>query len=182
MGLAISAMSRLNNIWKSNVISFPTKIKLFKALVVSILLYGCESWTLTAETERRIEAFEFKSYRRLLRILYSEHKTNVYVKEQVTNQAGHQESLLSIVKRRKLAWYGHTCRHNTLSKTILQGSVEGKRRRGRPRKSWNDNIREWTGHNLVTLLRLTEDREGWKELTAQVTNTAPLRPSRSRAD
>lgn len=182
LGIASSARTRLNNIWKSNVISLPIKIKLFKSLVVSILLYGCESWTLTAETERRIEAFEYKSYRRLLRILYSERKTNTYVKEQITTQAGQQEPLLSIVKRRKLTWYGHTSRHNILSKTILQGSVEGKRRRGRQRKAWNDNIKECTGRNLSTLMRATENREEWKALTAQVTNAAPLRPSGSRAE
>ena len=182
LGLATSAMTRLNNNWKSNSISLPTKLKLYKSLVLSILLYGCESWTLTADTEKRIEAFENKSYRRLLRISYKEHKTNAYVKEQITNSAGEQEPLLATIKRRKLAWFGHISRHNTLSKTILQGTVEGKRRRGRQRKIWHDNIKEWTGSNLATLIRMTEDREGWKTLTAQSSTMAPLRSSRSRAE
>ena len=182
LGLATSAMTRLNNIWKSNSISLPTKLQLYKSLVLSILLYGCESWTLTADTERRIEAFENKSYRRLLRISYKDHKTNAYVKEQITNSTGEQEPLLATIKRRKLAWFGHISRHNTLSKTILQGTVEGKRRRGRQRKIWHDNIKEWTGSNLATLIRMTEDREGWKTLTAQSSTMAPLRSSRSRAE
>ena len=105
LGLATSAMTRLNNIWKSNSISLPTKLKLYKSLVVSILLYGCESWTLTADTERRIEAFENKIYRRLLHISYRKHKTNAYVKEQIINCAGEQEPLLATIKRRKLGWF-----------------------------------------------------------------------------
>ena len=72
-------MKRLAVLWKNNAISFLTKIKLYKSLVLSILLYGFESWTLTAELERRIQAFENKCYRKMLGISYSKHKTNEYV-------------------------------------------------------------------------------------------------------
>ena len=76
---AHSAMSRLTMLWKNNNISFSTKIKLYKLLVLLTLLNGCESWTLTADLERRILAFENKCYRRMLAISYREHKTNEYV-------------------------------------------------------------------------------------------------------
>lgn len=135
ISLAMSAMTRLNTIWKSNSISFPVKLKLYKALVVSILLYGCESWTLTADLSRRIQAFEFKCFRRLLLISYKDHKTNEFVWQKVVNYAGDQEPLLATVKRHKISWYGHTTRHDSLSKTILQGTVRGARRRGRQMKT-----------------------------------------------
>lgn len=178
IGIATSAMTRLARIWKSNTISFPVKLRLYKSLVLSTLLYGCESWTLTADTERRIQSFESKCYRRMLHISYKEHRTNDYVRQLVTTHAGAQEPLLSTVKRRKLAWYGHVTRHTSLSKTILQGTVEGKRRRGRQRKSWMDNIKEWTGCSFQTLLRSAEDRERWRSLTAQASTMTPLRPPR----
>ena len=72
-------MTRLAILWENKAISFPTKVKLYKALVWSILLYGCESWTLTADLDRRIQAFENKCYRRMLGVSYREHETNKYV-------------------------------------------------------------------------------------------------------
>ena len=81
-------MTRLNVIWKSNSMSFPVKLKLFKSLVVSILLYGCKCWNITADLKRRLQAFEHTCYRRLLRISYTEHRSNEFVRQQVTNYAG----------------------------------------------------------------------------------------------
>ena len=80
--------------------SFTTKHKLYKSLIVSILLYGCEAWTLLADSEKRIQAFEFKCLRRLLNFTYHEGKTNVW--QVVENLVGPQEPLLATVKRRKL--------------------------------------------------------------------------------
>jgi hypothetical protein len=133
---ATSAIARLIRIWKSNAISFPTKYKLFKSLVVSILLYGCKTWTLHANTERRIQAFEYKCLCRLLRISYLEHKTNQFVRDTVSALVGSQEPLLATVKRRKLAWFGHVTRHNSLCKTTCKapsrevGVADGRRRAG----------------------------------------------------
>ena len=76
---ALSAMTRRAILWKTNAISFSTKIKLYKSLVLSILPYGYESWTLTADLRKRVQALENKCYRRLLSISYRENKTNEYV-------------------------------------------------------------------------------------------------------
>ena len=176
IGIATSAMARLDNIWKSRDISFQTKVKLYKSLVLSILLYGCESWTLAAETTRRLQAFESKSYRRLLGIPWHARKTNEFVFAQVKTLAGPQEPLLTIVKRRKLSWFGHVTRHNGLTKTILQGTLEGGRRRGRQAKAWMDNIKEWTRMDSPTLIRKAEDRSGWRTLARQSSFMSPLRP------
>ena len=91
--------------------------------------------------------------RKLLQISYTEHRTNE-VWDSVALRVGIQEPLLTTVKRRKMAWYGHTVRHNTLSKTILQGTVEGSRGRGRLRKSWSENVREWTNLTLPEVLTI----------------------------
>ena len=175
---ATAAMTRLQRIWQSNI-SFKTKMHLYKSLVTSILLYGCEAWTLKAEDERRIRTFETKSFRKLLKISYRERRTNEFVIGEVTRLAGKQEPLLATVKRRKMIWFGHVNRHNTLSKTILQGTVEGRRKRGRQKKNWSSNIREWMDDDLVDLTRATEDRRRWRKLSLDAALKSPQRP-RSR--
>ena len=162
---ATAAMTKLNKIWKSNIL-LRTKYRLYKSLVLSVLLYGCEAWTLLAETERKIEAFEFKCMRKILQISYREHKTNAYVLDRITSVLGPQESLLSIVKKRKLGWFGHVTRHSGLTKTILQGTVEGGRSRGRPRKSWSDNVKEWTRLSIPELVSKAADRPEWRNVTS----------------
>ena len=175
---ATSAMARLTRVWKSDI-SFEAKHRLYKTLVVSILLYGCETWTLLADTERRIQAFEYKCLRRLLKISYRDHKTNEYVRSTVESYVGPQEPLLATVKRRKLSWFGHINRHDTLCKTILQGTIEGGRRRGRQRKSWIDNIKSWTESTVPELLTASRDRPGWRTLAASSALRSPRRlPSR----
>ena len=178
LAIATSSMARLFKIWKSKDISFTSKFKLYKSLVLSTALYGCESWTLTTELEKRIQAFEMKCLRRLLNISWQERKTNEYVRETIQKKVGRQEELLSIVKKRKLEWFGHVTRHQTLSKTILQGTVPGARKRGRQRKSWMENIRDWTGRRENELIRIAEDRHAWRLLT-RTSSKAPLRPARS---
>ena len=115
--------------------------------MLSILLYRCESSALTADLDKRIQAFERQCYRRLLLLIsWVEHnKTNEYARNQVAVLARLQEQQLAVVKRRKLSWLGHVTRHNTLSKTILQGTIEGGRCRGRQRKSWTEDVtKRWT--------------------------------------
>ena len=116
-----------------------------RSLVLPIFLYACESWTLTAELQRRIQAMEMRCYRKILRISYKYHVTNEEVRAKVQQATGPHEDLLTIVKRRKLQLYGHVSGSSGLAKTILQSTVKGGRRQGRQRKRWEDNIREWTG-------------------------------------
>ena len=113
-----------------------------RSLVTSIFLYACESWTLTAELQRRIQAMEMRCYRKILHISNKDHVTNEEVLAKIQQATGPHEDHLTIVKRRKLQWYGHVSRSSGLAKTILQGTVKGGRREGRQRKRWEDNIRE----------------------------------------
>ena len=119
-----------------------------RSLVISIFLYACESWTLTAELEKRTQAFEMRCYRRLLNISYKDHVTNEEVRRKIQTAIGEYDELLTLVKKRKLRWFGHVSRSSGLAKTTLQGTVKGKRKRGRQKKRWEDNIKEWTGMDI----------------------------------
>ena len=96
-----------------------------------------------------------------------EHKTKEYVWQRVNILAGRQQLLQSRVKRRKLSRFGHVCRHDTPSKIILQGTVDGgRRRRGRPRKSRKDDIMKWTGQSMSSMLCIADDRGRWAVITS----------------
>ena len=86
-----------------------------------------------------------RCYRRLLNISYKDHVTNEEVRRKIQAAIGEYDELLTLVKKRKLRWFGHVSRSSGLAKTILQGTVKGKRKRGRQKKRWEDNIKEWTG-------------------------------------
>ena len=107
-----------------------------RTLILSTFLYACESWTLAAEIERRIQAFEMRCYRRLLNISYKDHVTNEEVRNRIQNAIGMHDDHLTMVKKQKLRWYGHISRSSGMAKTILQGTVKGARRRGRQKKKW----------------------------------------------
>ncbi|GFN97942.1 endonuclease-reverse transcriptase [Plakobranchus ocellatus] len=139
-----------------------------------IFLYACESWTLNADIERRIRAMEMRCYRRLLGISYKDHTTYEEVSRRIENAIRLHVDLLTIVRQRKLKWYGHTTRSSGLAQTIMQGIVNGGRRRGRQKKRWEENIREWTGLELRNTLRKAEDREEWKAMVRR-SSAAPRR-------
>ena len=119
------------------------------------------------------------SYRKILRISYKDHVTDEEVRAKTRRKIGPHEDLLTIVKRRKLQWYGHVSRSSGLAKSILQGTVKGGRRQGRHRKRWEDYIREWTGLELAKSQRTVEKKEKWRKLVAK-SSVVPQRPSRIR--
>ena len=129
-----------------------------RSLFTSIFLYACESWTLTAELQRRIRAMEMRCYRKILHISYKDHVTNEEVRAKIQQATGPHEDL-TILKGRKLQWYGHVSCSSGLAKTILQGTVKGGRRESRQRKRWEDNVREWTGLEFAKSQRAVENRE-----------------------
>ena len=175
IAITTASMAKLNKFWSSKNISFVTKIKLYKTIVLSTLLYGCESWTLTANSTKSIQAFENKCDRRMLGISWKDRTTSEFEQRGIKARAGQQENLLGIVKRRKLAWFGHISRHNSLAKTVLQGTLEGGRKRGRQVKCWADNLKEWTRLDSPTLTKLAENRPAWHSLSYDVSTMSPLR-------
>ena len=142
-----------------------------------------------------------RCYRRLLNISYKDHVTNEEVRNRIQNAigvhdnllhvmneevhnriqnaVGVHDNLLTMVKKRKLRWYGHISRSSGMPKTVLQGTVKGARRRVRQKKRWEDNIKELTGMGFGDSLRATEDREGWKGIVA-TSSMVLRRPSRLR--
>ena len=102
-----------------------------------------------------------------LRISYFEYRTNDWVRNKINFFVGPQEPLLATVKRQKLAWFGHVTRHDSLSKTILQGTLEVGRRRGRQRKCWMDIIKEWASLPMPELLTMASRRKNWKRISAE---------------
>jgi len=144
-------------------------IRLMKALVWPVVTYGCECWTLRKNEETRLEAFEMKGLRKILRISWTAKKTN----EWVLDKAGVKRELLDTVKARKLANYGHTMRKqgNCLEKEIMQGAMPSVRRRGRPRTAWIDNIKSWTELSVEDSIRMTEDRDKWRKYVHGVANS-----------
>ena len=117
-------------------------------------------------------------YRKILYISYKDHVTNEEVRAKIQQANGPHGDLLTIVKKRKLQWYGHVSCSSGLAKFILQGTVKGGTRQGRQRKRWEDNIREWTGLEFGKSQRAVENRGKWK-LNVK-SSVVSKRPSRLR--
>ena len=105
--------------------------------------------------EKKITSFEMKCYRKILRISWTERKTNASVLEQLGVKA---PQLLNLIKKQKLSYFGHIKRHNTLEKLFLEGTCEGRRGRGRPRRRWTQDICEWMGVSTVEAGRQALER------------------------
>ena len=129
-----AAVTKLKVIWNDKSIAISSNVRLMHSLAMSIFLYAYETWTITALIERRIHALEMRCFSKLLGISYRDHITNVEVKARIGNAIGPYKDLLTSVKRSKLKWHGHITQSAGLAKTILQGTVQGGRRRGRQRK------------------------------------------------
>ena len=158
----MSSLITMDKLWKSQNISFGVKLRLLRSIVISVLLYGCEFWTYSKQILKKINAFEFKCYRRLLGISWRDRRTNESVKQQVEGLAGVKKPLIQIAQERKLKFFGHVTKHPNelrLANTIMYGRVPGNRRRGRPRRSWVKDICEWTRSKPSQAIRLAEMRE-----------------------
>ena len=174
---ATAALTKLKPIWRDNNISVGSMVKLVRSLVITIFLYVCESWTLTAKLEKRTQAFEMRCYRKLLNISYKVNVTNENVRRTIQAANGIYDELSTLVKKRKLRRFGHVSRSSGLAKTILQDIVQGKRRKGRQKKRCVDNIKEWTGMDFACSTRAAEDRTRWKGVVVK-SSVVPQRPHR----
>ena len=157
IGLAKDAFNRLGHIFKDRKLSVNIKIRLLKTFVWSTLMYGCESWTFSSETQRNIAAAEMWFYRRMLRISYMDRVNN----EEVLRRVGMERELLHIIKQRQLKFLGHVIRKGALEDLSLTGKFKGKRRRGRRRKRFLDNFNIG---NAEYLWKSARDRQMWQEV------------------
>jgi hypothetical protein len=163
LGLAAAAATKLEKILKSQETSMATKLRLIRTLVFTIAAYGSETWTLTSCLEKRIEAFDMRLYRKILRISYMDRVSNAEVLNRMEIKA--DERLLEQIKIRKLTYFGHVCRQEgeRLPRMVLEGTLEGKRSKGRPRLKWTDNIQKWTGESFLECKERTQNRTEWKK-------------------
>ena len=158
-----AALTRLKPVWIDKSISLSSKIRLMRSLVISIFLYACESWTLAAELQRRIQTMEMGCYRKILHISYKDHVTNEEVRAKIQQANEPHGYLLTIVKRRNLQWYGHVSRSSGLAKTILQGTVkeEDNADRGRGGKTTSGNGQAWSSASPRGQWRAGENGKNW---------------------
>ena len=112
-----------------------------------------------------------------MNISYKDHVTNGEVRRKIQAAIGEYDQLLTLVKKRKLRWFGHVSRSSGLAKTILQGTVKEKRKRGRQKKRWEDNVKEWKGIEFASSTRAAEDRTRWKMIVPN-SSVVPRRPSK----
>ena len=144
-------MTNLDSIFKSRDITLPTKVRLVKAMVFPVVMYGCESWSIKKAKRQRIDAFELWCWRRLLRVPWTPRRSNQSILKEISLGC----SLEGLMLKLKLQYSGHLMqRADSLEKTLILGRIEGRKRRGRQRMGWLDGIPDSMDVSLSELQEL----------------------------
>ena len=167
IALGKSAMQGMGKIWRDRHVSLETKTGLVKTMIFPIVLYGCETWTTTKELEKKIDACEMWIWRRMLRISWTERRTNASVIQELGKLRGDLTLQQRAIKQ-KMIYFGHVMRADGMEKRMMLASGEGRRRRGRPRKRWMEEIHRRTAMNLAQLRDATRSRGEWRKLVMTV--------------
>ena len=156
--LGRKVMTNLDSILKSRDITFPTKVRLVRAMVFPVVMYGCESWTVRKAEHWRIDAFELWCWRRLLRIPWTARRSS----QSILKETSPGCSLEGLMLKLTLQYFGHIMRSvDSLEKMLMLGGIGGRRRRGQQRMRWVHGIIDLMGMSLSELWKLVMDREAW---------------------
>ena len=165
--IARGAFSSLSKTLTSRDISKETILRIVKCYVWSTLMYGCETWTLTKQTINRLQAFEMWVYRKILKIPWSAKKTN----EEVLKMLKIKKYVVPTIEKRKTIYFGHMIRRDNIQRMLVEGRVEGKRCKGRPRTEWTTNLHEWTQiTSYEEMIRKAQNRERWRIVAVNLHN------------
>jgi len=164
IGMAKEVFNKMSAVFKNRQLKVKTKVRVLECYVWSVLLYGCDAWTVNENMKERLKSVEMWFLRRMLRISWTERVTN----EEVLRRAGVKRTLMKVIRKRQMQFLGHVMRCKGLENLVLTGKIEGKRSRGRQRQKFITSLNKDLnmGRSDLELLKLSTDRTGWKTMIA----------------
>ena len=160
-------LKNLDSILESRDITLPKKVRIVKAMVFLVVMYGCESWTIKKAECQRINVFELWCWRRLLRVSWTARSNQLILKNN-----NPKYSLEGLILKLKLQYFGHLMqRANSSEKTLMLGKIEGMRRREQQRTRWLEGITDSMNMSLSKLQKTMKNRASWHAAVHGVTKS-----------